>query len=98
MILLPSSRIAVLLLATSLTLACEHGATHSIIITGTVHVYPSPKPPATYPGPNFVAVLGPSDHPQVLETTSGNGYRAAKVRLADGREGWVFSGEAVEIK
>jgi hypothetical protein len=94
----PPSRVAALLLAVSMVPACDHTAPHSVVISGPVHVYPSSTPPATYPGTNFVAELGPSDHPQVLETTSGNGYRAAKVRLADGREGWVFSGEAVEIK
>jgi hypothetical protein len=51
-----------------------------------------------YPGTDFIAELGPNDHPTVLETISGKGYRAAKVRLPDGREGWVFSGEGVEIK
>ena len=98
MTLHPPFRLAALVLAVSLVLACDRTAQHSIVITGPVHVYPSSTPPATYPGTNFVAELGPNDHPQVLETTSGNGYRAAKVRLADGREGWVFSGEAVEIK
>jgi hypothetical protein len=71
---------------------------HSIVITGRVHVYASATPPVTYPGSDFIAELGPNDHPTVLETQSGNGYRAAKVRLANGREGWVFSGESVEIK
>lgn len=92
------SRLAALLVAASLLCACDRTAPHSIVITGPVHVYSSSTPPATYPGTNFIAQLGPSDHPQVLETISGNGYRAAKVRLADGREGWVFSGEAVDIK
>lgn len=82
------------------TVACDRSdrTEHSINITGTVHVYKTQMPPTTYPGTDFIAELGPSDHPQVLETRSGNGYRTAKIRLADGREGWVFSGEAVEIK
>lgn len=79
-------------------LACDRDAEHTIHITGRVHVYKIEIPPSAYPGADFIAELGPNDHPQVLETKSGKGYRAAKVRLADGREGWVFSGEAVEIK
>jgi hypothetical protein len=94
----PPSRLTCLLIAASLTLGCERAAPHSILITGAVHVYKSSTPPATYPGTDFIAELGPNDHPTVLETTSRNGYRAAKIRLADGREGWVFTGEAVDIK
>jgi hypothetical protein len=94
----PPFRLAAPLLAVCLMLGCERPAPHSIVITGPVHVYPSSTPPSAYPGTGFIAELGPSDHPQVLETQSGNGYRAAKVKLADGREGWVFSGEAVEIR
>jgi hypothetical protein len=92
------SRLAALLLAASLVLGCERPAPHSIVISGPVHVYPSSTPPSSYPGTGFIAELGPNDQPQVLETQSGNGYRAAKIKLADGREGWVFSGEAVDIK
>ena len=94
----PPSRLTALVLAASFTLGCEHAAPHSIVITGPVHVYQSATPPATYPGTNFIAELGPSDRPKVLETASRNGYRAARIRLADGREGWVFSGEAVDIR
>jgi len=88
-----------ILLAVGLGLvACDRAPAHAVVITGPVHVYRSATPPSTYPGSDFLAELGPSDHPAVLEAVSGNGYRAAKVRLADGREGWVFSGESVEIK
>jgi len=82
------------------TFACHPSdqTAHSVNITGRIHVYKTAGPPASYPGADFIAELGPSDHPAVLEAVSGNGYRAAKVRLADGREGWVFSGESVEIK
>jgi hypothetical protein len=27
-----------------------------------------------------------------------NGYMAVKVKLKDGRQGWVFSGESIEVK
>jgi hypothetical protein len=94
----PPFRLTTLLLAASLALGCERTAPHTILITGPVHVYSSSTPPPTYPGTSFIAELGPGDHPTVLETTARDGYRAARVRLADGREGWVFSGEAVDIK
>jgi hypothetical protein len=88
----------ILLCTALLVLACNRDAEHTIHITGLVHVYKSSTPPSTYPGTDFIAELGPKDHPAVLETTSRDGYRAAKIRLADGREGWVFSGEAVDIQ
>lgn len=94
----PSLRVCALLIAVISPSACDRSPAHSIVITGPVHVYRSSNPPATYPGSDFIAELGPGDHPTVLDTQSGNGYRAAKIRLADGREGWVFSGEAVDIK
>ena len=82
-----------ILFATSLACDRSGSASHTVKITGPVHVYKTENPPTTYPGTDFIAQLGPSDHPTVLETKSGNGYRAAKIRLADGREGWVFSGK-----
>jgi hypothetical protein len=68
-----------------------------LLINGPVHVYRSEVPPSTYPGTDFIAELGPKDHPHVLEVRVGSGYRAVKIRLADGREGWVFSGESIEV-
>jgi hypothetical protein len=77
---------------------CHSAERHTLIINGPVHVYRSEVPPSTYPGRDFIALLSPNDHPQILEVRSGNGYRAVKIRLADGREGWVFSGESIELR
>jgi hypothetical protein len=70
----------------------------TLVINGAVHVYPTDTPPAGYPGTNFIDVLGPSDHADVQQVIYKNGYMAVKVRLHDGREGWVFSGESIELK
>jgi hypothetical protein len=97
-----AKQLSFLLLAAALAcaIACDRSGrtAHTVTITGPIHVYKTENPPTTYPGTDFITQLGPSDHPTVLETKSGNGYRAAKIRLADGREGWVFSGEAVDIQ
>lgn len=77
---------------------CDKTEPHTLLINGPVHVYKTDVPPPTYPGTDFIAELAPGDHPTVLEVRSRNGYRAVKVRLADGREGWVFSGESIEIR
>ena len=98
MICLTQLRLPGLLLAVTLALGCERTAPNTLVITGPVHVYKTSTPPPTYPGTDFIAELGPSDHPTVLATESGNGYRTVKIRLADGREGWVFSGESIDLR
>ena len=77
---------------------CQKADNRTLLITGPVHVYKTEVPPASYPGTDFIAVLGPNDRPAVLEVRSTNGYRAVKIRLADGREGWVFSGESIDLR
>lgn len=76
----------------------EDASRHTLVINGAVHVYSDPNPPAVYPGPNFLEVLGPQDHVKVQQVVYRNGYMAVKVKLKDGREGWVFSGESIEVK
>jgi hypothetical protein len=77
---------------------CESSNTGSKLdIYGTVHVYPTVTPPATYPSSDFVSVIGPKDHVKVIKVVQKRNYLAVKVRLSDGREGWVFSGESIEV-
>ena len=73
-------------------------AKRTLLISGAVHVYATDTPPAGYPGPNFIEVLGPADHVKVQQVVYKNGYMAVRIRLQDGREGWVFSGESIELK
>ena len=100
----PSIHIAkttILLITLSLFLnACNanDAENHTLVISGAVHVYPNETPPAVYPGSNFIEVLGPKDHVKVRQVVYKNGYMAVRVRLDDGREGWVFSGESIELK
>ena len=70
----------------------------TLVVNGAVHVYPTDTPPAVYPGPEFMDVLGPKDQVKVRQVEYKNGYMAVKVKLKDGREGWVFSGESIELK
>jgi hypothetical protein len=35
---------------------------------------------------------------KVQQVVYKNGYMAVKVKLKDGREGWVFSGESIALK
>jgi len=70
----------------------------TLVINGAVHVYSTDTPPAGYPGTTFIDVLGPGDRVDVQQVVYKNGYMAVQVRLRDGREGWVFSGESIELK
>jgi hypothetical protein len=69
-----------------------------LIINGAVHVYATDTPPPVYPGSEFLEVLGPKDQVKVQQVEYRNGYMAVKVKLKDGRQGWVFSGESIELK
>jgi hypothetical protein len=69
----------------------------TLVVYGTVHVYRSQIPPADYPGSDFIAVIGPKDHVKVMQVISKRNYMAVRIRLSDGREGWVFSGESIEL-
>jgi hypothetical protein len=70
----------------------------TLIVNGAVHVYPTDTPPPVYPGSEFIEVLGPKDQVKVQQVEYKNGYMAVKVKLKDRREGWVFSGESIELK
>jgi hypothetical protein len=99
----PLTLVVLAVLASTLALsACTSNrnpdSKRTLVIDGAVHVYPTDTPPAGYPGTNFIDVLGPTDHVKVRQVIYKNGYMAVKVRLRDGREGWVFSGESIELK
>ena len=70
---------------------------HNLAIYGAVHVYRTHTPPAGYPGSGFIAVIGPKDHVKVVQVVHERDHMAVRIRLSDGREGWVFSGESIEL-
>jgi hypothetical protein len=80
-------------------LGCEsnNAEKQRLAIYGTVHVYRSLTLPADYPGPDLIGVIGPKDHVKVLQVVQKRNYMAVRIRLSDGREGWVFSGEGIEL-
>ncbi len=78
--------------------SCESSNTGTKLdVYGAVHVYPTATPPAAYPGSDFISVISPKDHFEVRKVIQKRNYVAVKVRLSDGREGWVFSGESIEV-
>ena len=95
-----ASALIALAVLTSLFCACHSSneEKRTLYIQGAVHVYPNEVLPAVYPGPDFIEVLGPKDQVKVQQVVYKNGYMAVKVKLKDGREGWVFSGESIALK
>jgi hypothetical protein len=91
-----------LLLLTLLTLCltgCQSGdSERTLVIHGAVHVYPTDTPPVVYPGHQFIEVLGPKDQVKIRQVLHRDGYLAVKIRIKDGREGWVFSGEPIDLR
>jgi hypothetical protein len=90
--------LAVIALA-ALPFSCESNGAgkHTLAIYGAVHVYRADTPPADYPGSDFIDVIGPKDHVNVIQVIYKRNYMAVRIRLSDGREGWVFSGESIEL-
>ncbi len=78
--------------------AANNARKYTLTIYGPVHVYPNPTPPAEYPGTDFIAIVGTKDRVQVMQVIQKRDHVAVKVRLKDGREGWVFSGENIELR
>jgi hypothetical protein len=88
----------VALCLSALLFFCESNDTQrKLAIYGTVHVYGSLTPPSDYPGSNFIAVIGPKDNVKVLNVVQKPDHMAVKIRLSNGGEGWVFSGESIEL-
>ncbi len=42
-------------------------------------------------------MIGPKDRLKILQVIQKGNYMAVRIRLSDGREGWVFSSEGIEL-
>jgi hypothetical protein len=88
----------VALLATLLFVSCQSDDSEKKLdIYGPVHVYRSVTPPSSYPGSDFIAVIGPRDRVKVKQVIQQGNYIAVEIVLPDGKEGWVFSGESIKL-
>ena len=85
-------------LTSALFFSCRSNDTQrKIDIYGPVHVYRTMTPPSSYPGSDFIAVIGPKDKVKIRRVIQKPNYVAVNIVLADGQEGWVFSGEDIEL-
>jgi hypothetical protein len=91
--------VLIALVLSALLFSCESNDAEkqTLAVYGSVHVYRSHTPPADYPGSDFIAVIGPQDHVKVMQVLQKRDHIAVRVKLSDGREGWVFSGESIEL-
>ena len=78
--------------------ATNDAGKYSLAIYGPVHVYPRSNAPAEYPGTDFIAIISKKDRVEVMEVIQKRHHFAVRIRLHDGREGWVFSGENIELR
>lgn len=86
------------LLTSVVLVSCQSDDTHKKLeIYGPVHVYGSMTPPVSYPGSDFIAVIGPKDNVKVRRVIQRANYIAVRIVLPNGKEGWVFSGESIEL-
>jgi hypothetical protein len=90
--------LAVIVLA-GLLFSCESNDAkkYTLDIYGPVHVYRNYTPVPDYPGSDFIDVIGPKDHVNVMQVIHERDHMAVRIRLSDGREGWVFSGENIVL-
>ena len=91
--------IPIALVLSALLFCCEpnDAEKQTLAVYGTVHVYRSQIPSADFPGADFIGVIGPKDHVKVMQVISKRNYMAVRIRFRDGRDGWVFSGEGIEL-
>jgi hypothetical protein len=70
----------------------------SVKVIGPVNVYESGKPSQYGRGAGTVIeVLRPPSEVQVLRRTFGTNYEAVRVKLPDGREGYIFCCENFQL-
>jgi hypothetical protein len=71
---------------------------YTVRVTGKVRVYDTESPPEYTRGDNGVIdILRPSDQVDVLRILDHDDFQAIKIRLHDGREGYIFCCENFEF-
>jgi len=64
---------------------------YTVKITGNVRVYDKENPPGYTRGEEgVIEIIQPKDRVDVLRIYSHDEYQAVKIRLPDGREGYIF--------
>jgi hypothetical protein len=71
---------------------------YTVRVTGKVPVYESDRPPAASPDEGVIQTLHASDQVRVLRIVSHDEFQAIKVRLPDGREGYIFCCQNFELR
>jgi hypothetical protein len=71
---------------------------YKVRVTGKVQVYDAESPPGYTRGDDGVIdVLHPQDQVEVLRVLGHDDFQAIKIRLRDGREGYIFCCEQFEF-
>jgi hypothetical protein len=71
---------------------------YKVKVTGKVQVYDAESPPGYTRGDDgVIEVLHPQDRVDVMRVLSHDDFQAIKIRLRDGREGYIFCCENFEF-
>ncbi len=83
---------------TDLVVQVHEDRQYTVKINGRVRVYDKESPPGYTRGEEgIIEILHPSDHVDVLRIYSHDDYQSVKIRLHDGRAGYIFCCENFEF-
>ena len=72
---------------------------YTAVVTGDVRVYERSAPPENFKSDTgMIDMLHRGDQVQVLRITSETSYKAYRIRLRDGREGYIFFGQDFDLE
>lgn len=75
---------------TALVVDIHEDRQYTVRVTGKVLVYDSDHPTGIERGEGVIETLRPLDRVRVLRVVSHGDFQAIKIRLNDGREGYIF--------
>ncbi len=90
---LRNALLGILLIVASSACADPDSIVHA---TGKVEVYKTF--PKNEPGNQIISVLNPGESAAVLATRHSKEFMFYRIKLADGREGYVMFGDAFEVR
>jgi hypothetical protein len=74
-----------------------HDRQHRVLVTGTLSVYQTPEPPWRDRSNSVVATVTQDDPLKVMRIRYGKNYMVVWVRLRNGQQGYIFSGERFRL-
>ena len=72
--------VLIALVLAALLFSCESNDAKkdTLVVYQAVHVYRTGTPPANYPGSDFITVIGPKDHVEVMQVVQKRDHYGSK--------------------